>query len=248
MDRTSEHGKEEENIRMAKSVDKVQRVSVADQVYDILVKKITDGEWRIGEKIPSEIELSHQLGVSRVTLKIALQKLNTLGVTETRVGEGTFVCDFNLKNYFSELMRSNILNVSKNQINEFRILLEYCTMRLVVLNPAQPKKLSQLEKAFQKMTRAIEKEDDKSYHDAHFQFHRLICSMSNNLLFIQLYDAMTETFYQIYKSNSEKTWSTMGREESITHHRHLLDALKGRNLSRISQLQDELLLDEHIRT
>lgn len=150
MDRTSGHGKEEENIRMAKSVDKVQRVSVADQVYDILVKKITDGEWRIGEKIPSEIELSHQLGVSRVTLKIALQKLNTLGVTETRVGEGTFVCDFNLKNYFSELMRSNILNVSKNQINEFRILLEYCTMRLVVLNPAQPKSYHSWKRPFRR--------------------------------------------------------------------------------------------------
>ena len=84
-------------------VAKVQRVSVTDQVFDILVKKILDGEWKVGEKIPSEIDLAQQLGVSRVSLKIALQKLNTLGVTETRVGEGTFVCEFNMKKYFSDL-------------------------------------------------------------------------------------------------------------------------------------------------
>ena len=39
-------------------VAKVQRVSVTDQVFDILVKKILDGEWKVGEKIPSEIDLA----------------------------------------------------------------------------------------------------------------------------------------------------------------------------------------------
>ena len=59
------------------ALKKVQRTSVSDQAYDILVKKITNGEWKAGEKIPSEIELAKQLGISRVSLKIALQKLNT---------------------------------------------------------------------------------------------------------------------------------------------------------------------------
>ena len=45
------------------ALKKVQRTSVSDQAYDILVKKITNGEWKAGEKIPSEIELAKQLGI-----------------------------------------------------------------------------------------------------------------------------------------------------------------------------------------
>ena len=113
-------------------VPKLSKISITDQIYQVLIQKITSGEWKTGEKIPSEIDLAEQLGVSRPSLKMALQKLNTLGVTETRVGEGTFVCSFNMKNYFEELMSSKLLVMNERQLNEFRILLEGNVMRLAM--------------------------------------------------------------------------------------------------------------------
>ena len=229
------------------AVGKIQRVSVTDQIYDILVKKIADGEWKTGEKIPSEIELAQQLGVSRVSLKMALQKLNTMGVTETRVGEGTFVCDFHLKTYFSELTNSKILDLDVNQINEFRIMLEYCAMHLIIRKPEQPEMLKKLEEIYQAMVAAIESGDDAQYNQQHYRFHRTICKMSCNELFLQLYDSMGGTFFETYKANSEKTWKTLGREESIRHHREVLDAICSRDAQWVARLQDDLLADEHIR-
>lgn len=44
-----------------------------------------------GGKIPSENELAQQFGVSRVTVRNALQKLSALELLETRFGEGSFV-------------------------------------------------------------------------------------------------------------------------------------------------------------
>lgn len=228
-------------------VVKVQRVSVTDQVFDILVKKILDGEWKVGEKIPSEIDLAQQLGVSRVSLKIALQKLNTLGVTETRVGEGTFVCEFNMKKYFSDLINSKILNVDLNQVNEFRILLEYCAMYLAVTKPQKSEMLSRLEDIFGKMSSAINENNDDAYNEQHFLFHRTICEMSENFLFIQLFDSMDDLFFNIYKSNSEHTWKTLGKNESIIHHQQILDALRNCDIARVTQLQGDLLADEHIK-
>ena len=228
-------------------VVKVQRVSVTDQVFDILVKKIFDGEWKVGEKIPSEIDLAQQLGVSRVSLKIALQKLNTLGVTETRVGEGTFVCEFNMKKYFSDLINSKILNVDLNQVNEFRILLEYCAMYLAVTKPQKSEMLSRLEDIFGKMSSAINENNDDAYNEQHFLFHRTICEMSENFLFIQLFDSMDDLFFNIYKSNSEHTWKTLGKSESIIHHQQILDALRNCDIARVTQLQGDLLADEHIK-
>lgn len=44
-----------------------------------------------GEKLPNEMELSRELGVSRTTLREALRDLITQGVLEVRRGRGTFV-------------------------------------------------------------------------------------------------------------------------------------------------------------
>ena len=115
---------------MDTNIEKVNRRTVADQVFHIILKKISSGEWKIGEKIPSEIELAQDLGVSRTTLKMALQKLNTLGILETRVGEGSFVCEFSFNSLFSELLRCNLLTGNNSELNQFRVLVEYCVLRL----------------------------------------------------------------------------------------------------------------------
>ena len=44
-----------------------------------------------GDKLPNEVELSAQLGVSRATLREAIRTLTARGVLEVRRGRGTFV-------------------------------------------------------------------------------------------------------------------------------------------------------------
>ena len=44
-----------------------------------------------GEKLPNEVELSQEMGVSRATLREAIRELATQGVLEVRRGRGTFV-------------------------------------------------------------------------------------------------------------------------------------------------------------
>ena len=44
-----------------------------------------------GEKLPNELELSQEMGVSRATLREAIQALAVQGVLEVRRGRGTFV-------------------------------------------------------------------------------------------------------------------------------------------------------------
>ena len=148
---------------MDTNIEKVNRRTVADQVFHIILKKISSGEWKIGEKIPSEIELAQDLGVSRTTLKMALQKLNTLGILETRVGEGSFVCEFSFNSLFSELLRCNLLTGNSSELNQFRVLVEYCVLRLAVLNPITEDEIDALEVHLNEMKRAIETGDEETY-------------------------------------------------------------------------------------
>ena len=44
-----------------------------------------------GDKLPNEVDLSHELGVSRATLREAIRALTVQGVLEVQRGRGTFV-------------------------------------------------------------------------------------------------------------------------------------------------------------
>lgn len=61
------------------------------KIHDDLKKMIENGEWKIGDKIPSERELCLKFNVSRMTLRQAVQTLAEEGILERKVGSGTFV-------------------------------------------------------------------------------------------------------------------------------------------------------------
>ena len=45
------------------------------QVLNILNEKISNGELKPGDKLPSEADLMHQFGVSRITIRGAISEL-----------------------------------------------------------------------------------------------------------------------------------------------------------------------------
>lgn len=65
--------------------------ALVEQTYDALMQMIMDGNYKPGDRLPSEMVLCNDLQVSRNTLRAALNKLNVLGFTETRQGGGTYM-------------------------------------------------------------------------------------------------------------------------------------------------------------
>ena len=54
-------------------------------------RAIASGVWTVGEKIPPEPELMAHFGVSRNTLREAIQALIHGGVLQARQGDGTYI-------------------------------------------------------------------------------------------------------------------------------------------------------------
>src|SRR6201996_6326353 len=63
------------------------------QVYDIVVRRVAEGNWRPGEALPSEQSLARELGVSQGTMRKALDSLTAEKVLERRQGKGTFIAE-----------------------------------------------------------------------------------------------------------------------------------------------------------
>jgi GntR family transcriptional repressor for pyruvate dehydrogenase complex len=71
----------------------VKRTTLTADISRKLVGHLIRGDWKPGERIPAERELCQKLGVGRASLREALKALEIMGMIETRLGDGTYVCN-----------------------------------------------------------------------------------------------------------------------------------------------------------
>ena len=69
----------------------IQVRTIANQVEDLLRGRIREGVYAPGGRMPSESELSDELGVSRATVRTVLAKLAVNGLILRKQGDGTYV-------------------------------------------------------------------------------------------------------------------------------------------------------------
>ncbi|WP_322061004.1 histidine utilization repressor [Paraburkholderia sp. J63] len=74
------------------------------QIKALVRKRIQTGDWKTGERIPSELDLAADLGVARMTVNRALRELTDEGALQRIVGVGTFVAE--------EKPQSNLLMIA----------------------------------------------------------------------------------------------------------------------------------------
>ncbi|MCC7052917.1 MAG: substrate-binding domain-containing protein [Gemmatimonadaceae bacterium] len=61
------------------------------EVFATLLREIQDGQWKEGDRLPSEAALVERFGHSRITVGRALRDLQAAGVISRRAGSGSFV-------------------------------------------------------------------------------------------------------------------------------------------------------------
>lgn len=77
--------------------------SITAKIRDFVLGRIERGQWKEGEKIPSEAELMDRFSASRMTVHRAVKELAAEGVIYRRRGSGSFVA--------KRLPRSELLRV-----------------------------------------------------------------------------------------------------------------------------------------
>jgi len=68
----------------------IKKTRIAEEVADRIRTLMLDGTFPPGEPLPSERHLAERFGVSRGSIRDALRTLETIGLLETRHGQGTF--------------------------------------------------------------------------------------------------------------------------------------------------------------
>jgi DNA-binding FadR family transcriptional regulator len=92
-----------------------RRVSAMEAVLTHLRGAIERGDYAIGDKLPSEAELCRTLEISRPVLREALRALQTMGLTVSKTGMGTFVVATAVEDpTFGDYAASDLLEVRRH--------------------------------------------------------------------------------------------------------------------------------------
>lgn len=208
------------------TLPRIQKTSVADQVFDMLKSSISEGRIKPGEKLPSENELCAMLGVSRPPVSAAVNRLRAMGLVEVRPGDGSYVKAFSSEEYIHTYADLVMDPEDVSEILEIRRALDVESFRLA-MSRATEEDLSALEKITERIIKAHEEKDYDTLAENDFNFHLSICKASKNRYFSMLYQVIGGVLrkqMRMFGINANKHRGAQSR--LVDDHVQILRALK----------------------
>ncbi len=160
------------------SLTPVVRTTLTADICRKMVGQLIRGTWAEGEKIPAERELCQKLGVGRASLREALKALEIMGMIETRLGDGTYVCK--RSEFFSRPLLWAIASSSEadaRELIEARMLIEVELAGLAAEH-AKADNLKELAEHLEMMVKA--KKDPQKFVQSDVNFHLAIGRAASN--------------------------------------------------------------------
>lgn len=165
-------------------MSQVNRSSLSEQSAEVLLARVREGEWSLGQKLPSETTLAAQIGVGRSTAREAIRILAGKGVLASRQGSGVYLTALDVvEEWTSTLTSSDIVSVI-----EARMAIETEAARLAA-ERRTPAALRAIRRALK--VRDTRRDDLEAHVDADTAFHRSIVVAAANDVLTDLFDSFT---------------------------------------------------------
>ncbi len=170
---------------------KNSKLFLSDEVYNQMLVRISEGIWSIGSKIPSEHELCKMFGVSRVSVRAAIQRLQGQDLIETKAGIGSFVSKPMIDSKI-EIKQTDILGDAFLEFFDFRQAIEFKAIDLFVIH-ATALDEQILETSLAKMKEC--ETDRNSFAKCDYDFHMAIIKGAKNVFLYNSIKAVDKIFF-----------------------------------------------------
>ncbi len=198
---------------------KVADKAKTDLLELITVKKI----YKPGDKLPNENDLAADLGVSRTTLREAIQYLRTQGILEIHRGKGTFVSAESVADEEFGFDELNVMHIKIKDLYELRMMLEP-DMAYYAADRASDEEISAILKLGERLE--DESSEDKEDPVLNERFHIAIARASHNEFGIKLMEIINRALVKAFReSHLKQTLYT----DVIDDHRMIMNYLKMRD-------------------
>ncbi|MBV8819957.1 MAG: FadR family transcriptional regulator [Acidobacteriaceae bacterium] len=202
----------------------VTRTTLTADICRKLVSHLMRGDWTEGDRIPAERELCHRLGVGRASLREALKALEIMGMIETRLGEGTFVCG--RSEFFSRPLLWAITGSAKEEAHELvesRKLIETETAGLAAQR-ATAEDMQAIGKHLDEMEASTG--DAAAFLEADLNFHLAVAEAAHNRILANALSLIRNLLRQWIAQTLPKEGVA---EAALSHHNKIFTAIAKRN-------------------
>lgn len=198
------------------------RANLSAQVAEAIKNYIISNNLPPGSKLPSERELIAKLKVSRNILREAIKSLESVGIIEVRVGDGTYVCEFGYKSLIGQMSYALARHGSEMEtLVEARVLFEVAALDLIARNMTA-ENIERIETIIDKIGGAGTVEANM---EADLEFHTALAEISGNPVVSEICAFLQQFFF--YAREYARPSMMMADVQS---HQRLLDALVKGNI------------------
>lgn len=218
-------------------LEPLTKTRLYEEIVKQFIEKIKKGEFKPGDKIPTERVLALQLNVSRTAIREALRAMELMGVIESKMGSGTFIKEMTLENFLD----SNANMISKNErliveMLEVRILLETEIAKLAAKR-ATSENIIAIEKSIDLMEQEID--NGKIGLQGDNSFHHELAIAADNIAMINILSLCSEL---LDSTRSAALAALKDPKIGLVHHREILEAVRNGKEEDASRLMTKHLL------
>ena len=220
----------------------IAKASISKQIAEQLREAIVSGQFKIGERLPTEDELAQRYGVSRPSVREALKRLAAQNLVRAKRGPtgGNFVVKPSYEELAESLSGAATLLVGMgalgiDEIIEARRALQGTCLDLATENVTADH-LRNIQQALERQQNP--EITDEAFCQADVAFHRaLVDAADNGMLRFVMYTVIEAL---IPVTNMVVT-VVRQRSDIISLHRQMLEKLEQRDSAGLKQVMDELL-------
>lgn len=215
----------------------IEKINLSNEAFNHILAIIAAQGYEPGTKIPSENELVIMLGVSRNTIRTALNRLHALGILDARQGNGYFLKNVDV-DVFTNLQLPIFLEAQSNleTLTEFRIGVESQGAALAALK-ATPEDIESMKNILELSQGHLG--DIKQYAVFDMDLHLAIARASGNSIIFRSIE-MLKALYTVWLTNFQVVH---GNTKSNHLHHQIFEAIQNRDAERARIFMTEHLSD-----
>ena len=164
--------------------DTIQRTKLHEDVANLMLGKIQDGEWAPGDRLPAETALASRFDVSRSTVRAAIRSLQSQRVIVSRAGSGSYVTE-RAPVILQARAMSDIMATPEiyRDLVQTRCLIEPGLAGLAA-RQAEPDEAAALIDVAERM---LDTDDRDALMRLGYDFHMMLAAMSHNRVLVEFY-------------------------------------------------------------
>ncbi len=207
------------------SMEKHQKVSTADWIVETLKKRIANGAYAVGERLPSQFELAKSMNVGRSSIREAMRELQAMGLIELKTGSGAYLKATTITPE-SALRWFKENEVVLNDLFEVRLAIEPAAAKLAATR-ANKQEIEELRHICEAFSAAAADADVTKLVEYDEKFHNQVMLCSHNPLFLQMNEILTSAFRK-YRQRSFRIPESMN--DAVEPHWDIYNAINNRDV------------------